>query len=76
MANDSYTFIIMNNDDGEDVLMREEVSKEELIGELLEDIESNLSDWAFWDLDEDSIKKNEDKILNLIGEVKELLREI
>lgn len=27
-------------------------------------------------LDEDSIKENEDKILSLIGEVKELLREV
>lgn len=73
MSNKLCTFIIMNNEEGEDVLIKESVSKEELIKEIVDDIELNVSEWAFWDLDEYVVEKNKENILNLIKEIRTLL---
>ena len=73
LSNNINTYIIMNDEDGEDILKKEDVSKMELIKSIVDNIELNISDWAFWDLDEYSVKKNKEELLRLIKDVRELI---
>lgn len=73
LSNNINTYIIMNDENGEDILKKEDVSKMELIKSIVDNIELNISDWAFWDLDEYSVEKNKEELLRLIKDVRELM---